>query len=298
MKQISYAIVTPAYNEGAFLPRVIDAIVAQRVQPKQWIILDDRSTDNTWEILQQAAQKHAFIRPVQLKGKGDSVLGAHVARIFTQGMSHVPEGMDFVVKMDADIVLPENYFSELFRRFEKEPRLGIASGKIFIEHQGEWIQERFPDFHVPGACKLYRFACYRDIGGVIPVYGWDILDGVKARMRGWTTCSYPDMAVHHLRMMGSRRGMIRGHIGHGRGMYAVRAHPLFVLARSLYRAMEPPYLSGLMILFGYFVGMMRKEPRLPDLELAAFLRKEQLGRLLGRKLRQEAVLVRRLKHGK
>ncbi len=290
-----FAIVTPAHNEARFLPRVIDSILSQESRPSMWLIMDDRSSDDTWAIIQAAAQKHAFIKGLKCDGAGESVLGSHVARLFTKGMAAVPRDMDFFIKMDADIILPPNYFAELLARFNSDPQMGIASGKIYIEHEGQWLQERFPDFHVPGACKMYRAACYRHIGGVIPVYGWDIMDGVKARMLGWQTRSYPDLKIQHLRMMGSRKGMLQGHLGHGRGMYAVRAHPLFVLARALYRAIEPPYLSGLLILAGYFQGWLKNEPRLQDRKLAAYLRKEQLSRLLGKHLSKENLLPDRIK---
>lgn len=290
-----YAIITPAHNEARFLPRVIESIVAQENQPGRWLIIDDRSTDDTWAIINEAGEKYPFIKGLKCDGGGESTLGSHVAGLFTRGMAAIPKEMDFFIKMDADILLPADYFATLIQRFSVDQNLGIASGKIYIEHGGQWLQERFPDFHVPGACKMYRASCYRHIGGVIPVYGWDIMDGVKARMLGWQTRSYPDLKIQHLRMMGSRKGMIQGHIGHGRGMYAVRAHPLFVLARSLYRAIEPPYLSGLLILMGYLHGWLNNEPRLEDRKLSAYLRKEQLSRLLGKQLSKEKLFPDRIK---
>ncbi len=290
---IPYAIITPAYNESAFLPRVIQAVAAQTWKPTRWIILDDRSTDDTWRILNAAREAHPFIYPVKRTGDHQRVLGAHVVRVFADGLPHLPAGMEYLVKMDADILLPRRYFEALLERFQEDENLGMASGKLFIEHQGDWIEERFPDFHVTGACKTYRMKCFRQINGLIPIYGWDILDGAKARMEGWETRSFRDLMIRHLRMTGSEKGMLRGHMGHGRGMYAVRALPLFVLGRALYRALEPPYAGGLMILFGYLLAWLRGEPRLDDLRLARFLRKEQLNRLLGKTLRQEVLWSRR-----
>ncbi|QTA83321.1 Glycosyl transferase, family II [Desulfonema limicola] len=294
MKNTRYAIVTPAHNEEKFLPQVIEAITRQKILPVRWIIVDDRSTDDTLAVIQKYAARYPFIQALHLSGDTERSLGANVVQVFNAGLAKLDEDVDYIIKMDADLILEPDYFTDMMTRFEADPKLGIGSGKIFIEHGGEWIQERYPDFHVPGACKMYRMACFRDIGGPIIIYGWDILDGTKARMLGWTTCSFRDLSIRHLRMMGSAKGMLRGHIGHGRGMYAVRAHPVFVLARSVYRAVEPPFLSGLLIFFGYIYGWLKGEPRLKDLKLARFLRKEQLGRLLGRKLSQEAFLPRKL----
>lgn len=295
MKNRRYAIITPAHNEELFLPQVIEAMVKQKILPVRWIIVDDRSTDNTLAVIREYAAKYPFIEALHLSGDEERSLGANVVQVFYAGLAKLDEEVDYIIKMDADLVLDPDYFTEIMSRFEADPKLGLAAGKIFIEHGGEWIQERYPDFHVPGACKMYRMACFRDIGGgPIIIYGWDILDGAKARMLGWKTCSFNDIIIRHLRMMGSAKGMLRGYIGHGRGMYAVRAHPIFVLGRSVYRAIEPPFVLGLLIFFGYIYARLRDEPRLKDLKLARFLRKEQLGRLFGRKLSQEAFLPRKL----
>ncbi|MFZ5569576.1 MAG: glycosyltransferase family A protein [Thermodesulfobacteriota bacterium] len=293
MRQPSYAIITPAHNEAAFLPRVIRAVAAQTWKPSRWVIVDDRSTDATWRLLTEARQAYPFIHPVRRTGKVRRELGAHVVRVFNDGLPHLHQEMEYLVKLDADILLPEDYFETLLARFQADRSLGMASGKLFIEHRGAWIEERFPDFHVTGACKTYRMTCFRGINGLLPIYGWDILDGARARMLGWETRSFRDLAIRHLRMTGSEKGMLRGHIGHGRGMYAVRALPLFVLGRAIYRALEPPHGAGLLILLGYALAWMRSEPRLEDLRLAEFLRREQLKRLLGKNIQQEVVRARR-----
>jgi hypothetical protein len=59
------------------------------------------------------------------------------------------------------------------------------------------------------------------------------------------------------------------------------------LAKTLYRALERPYLISLLIPLGYLVAALHREKRLDYLPLAEFLRREQLDRLRGRTLRQE-----------
>jgi poly-beta-1,6-N-acetyl-D-glucosamine synthase len=294
MSNDRYAVITPAHNEARFLPRVIESMAQQEIRPLRWIIVDDRSTDETWDIIQEAAARYDFIKAFTLRGDLERRLGAQVVRVIREGYRRLDVEVDFLVKMDADIVLPHDYFGNMMKRFAADPKLGIASGKGFVEHQGEWIRERCPDFHVPGFTKMYRKSCFDDIGGWIEIYGWDILDGAKARMRGWKTRSFNGETIYHLRLMGSARGMLRGHIGHGRGMWAIRSNPLFVLARSVYRAFEVPYFAGLMIFGGYIWGALSGEPRLQDRALGKFLRKEQVSRLMGRRLREEEFLVRRL----
>jgi len=290
----NYAIITPAHNEARFLPKVVASIVAQKPRPVQWIIIDDRSTDETPHIIKEAAQHYDFIDPLTVSGTRDRKLGSNIVRVFNEGLKKLNSNVDYLVKMDADIVLDSHYFRHIISRFESNPLLGIASGKLFIERKGKWIAERYPDFHATGACKMYRTTCFNDIGGLISIYGWDILDGAKARMRGWETRSFPEIPIRHLRMLGTAKGIIRGHINHGRGMWAIRSHPLFVIGRTVYRAMEPPWFSGLFIALGYIYAAQKHEERLDDRELARFLRTEQLKRLMGRAFRSESIVIRRL----
>lgn len=289
-----YAIITPAHNEGRFLPRVIPGVATQVLPPVKWLILDDRSTDNTWDILTAAAARYAFVEPVRLAGPPGRRVGANVVHLFNQGLAKLPEGVDFVVKMDADVILPSPYFATLLARFAADPHLGLASGKTYTWQQGAWVLERIADSHVTGACKTYRRACLQDMGGLIPVLGWDILDVAQARRQGWQTHSFRDLPIYHLRLTGSAQGMMRANLSYGRCYYAIRAHPLFVLAKALYRALERPYGLGFYILAGYVGAALRQEKRLADLGLAAYLRQEQLARLEGRTWKQEEILPRKM----
>ncbi len=292
-----YAIITPAHNEGRFLPQVIPGIAAQVLPPVKWLILDDRSTDDTWDILAAAAARYPFLEPVRLTGAPGRRVGANVVHLFNQGLARLPEDLDFVVKMDADVILPSHYFATLLARFAADPRLGLASGKTYTWQQGAWVLERIADSHVTGACKTYRRACLRDMGGLIPVLGWDILDVAQARRRGWQAVSFRDLPLYHLRLTGSAQGMMRANLSYGRCYYAIRAHPLFVLAKALYRVAEKPYGWGLFILAGYVGAALNHQPRLADPGLAAYLRQEHLARLCGRTWRQEELLPRKMAAG-
>jgi len=289
-----YAIITPAHNEGRFLPQVIPAVATQDLPPVKWIILDDRSTDDTWDILTAAQARYAFLEPVRVTGTPGRRVGANVVHLFNQGLARLREDVDFVVKMDADVILPNHYFAMLLARFAADPLLGLASGKTYTWQNSTWVLERIADSHVTGACKTYRRECLRDMGGLIPVLGWDILDVVQARRQGWRTLSFRDLPLYHLRLTGSAQGMLRANLSYGRCYYAMRAHPLFVLAKALYRAAERPYGLGLFILEGYVGAALRGEQRLADLGLAAYLRQEQLARLRGRTWRQEEMFPRKM----
>jgi biofilm PGA synthesis N-glycosyltransferase PgaC len=292
-----YAIITPAHNESAFLPRVVASIGAQTLPPAKWVIIDDRSKDDTWSVIEAAARQHAFIKPVRVTGAPARQLGSNVVHLFNLGYKLLSADIPFVIKMDSDVLLPPDYFAILLERCAADPRLGVASGKTFAPRSGGWELERCADNHVPGPCKTYRRTCLEDIGGLIPILGWDILDVTKARQRGWRTQSYRQLPIYHLRPMGQVMGMMKTFLSYGKACYLIRCHPLFVAGRACYRALEVPYFLGLLILAGYIRAALQvpENKRLSDQGLARFLRHEQLQRLLGRTFGQEEFLPRRLR---
>ena len=294
MNNKRYAIITPAYNESKMLPAVVKSITEQTVPPVKWIIVDDRSTDTTWEKIQSESEKYLFIKPVQLTGDVERRVGANVVHVFNAGLEKLTEGVDFIVKMDADLMLPPDYFETIIDQFNNDPSLGMVSGKTYIQRGDKWVLERIPDTHVSGACKSYRLQCFNEIEGLLPLLGWDILDGAKARMKGWVTKSLRDLPIYHLRLSSSAKGMLRGRLRTGRAMYTIRAHPLFVLGKSLFRAIEKPYLTSLLIPVGYILSYIKKPERLDDLDLEKFLRKEQISRLMGKTRKLEELAPRHL----
>ena len=46
-------IFTPVYNRARLLPRLFDSLKRQTCQNFEWIAIDDGSTDNTLEVLQE-----------------------------------------------------------------------------------------------------------------------------------------------------------------------------------------------------------------------------------------------------
>ncbi|HRY51937.1 MAG TPA: glycosyltransferase family 2 protein [Candidatus Paceibacterota bacterium] len=56
------SVILPNYNHARFLPRCLDAMLAQSVPPREIIIIDDASTDNSLEVIDQYRRQHSCIR--------------------------------------------------------------------------------------------------------------------------------------------------------------------------------------------------------------------------------------------
>ena len=60
-----YVLITAAHDEQEFIEQTLRSVVAQTVQPQQWVIVSDGSTDGTDELVARYAAAHGFIRLVR-----------------------------------------------------------------------------------------------------------------------------------------------------------------------------------------------------------------------------------------
>jgi hypothetical protein len=136
--------------------------------------------------------------------------------------------------------------------------------------------------HVHGALKLYSLDCFRAIGGVQEVLGWDTIDETYARMHGFSTVSYTDMVSVHHRPLGSADGTLRGHARHGTCSY-IAHHPLSWVVLRAFRVgtRGPVVASGVAFVFGYLRAAARRVERVPDPEYRRFARRELHRRMVG-----------------
>lgn len=276
-----YLVVSPCRDEAAFMQRTLNSVVNQTARPALWVIVDDGSSDDSVEIIQSYMDKHDWIRLVQIPNRGQRAVGPGVIQAFYSGLETVSdlERFEIIVKLDLDLDLPPRYFEILLGRMQADPRIGTCSGKPYIRRGGELVSERRSDDMSVGMTKLWRRACFEDIGGVVREVMWDAIDCHKARQMGWKAVSWgePDLRFEHLRPMGSSQTSIyTGKRRHGFGQYFMGTDPLYFIATAVFRAVEPPYVLGsLSMLMGYFGAMLRGEKRLDDPELCAFIRRYQ-----------------------
>jgi poly-beta-1,6-N-acetyl-D-glucosamine synthase len=143
--------------------------------------------------------------------------------------------------------------------------------------------EANPAFHVRGATKIYKRACWDAIGGFWPAPGWDTMDEVKASMLGWTTRSFPDLHLLHHRHTGAADGVWGNLVKNGRANYVCGYHPLFMLVKCVRRLRFKPYLLGsTALLYGFVTGYLKRIPQVDDRRTIQYLRQQQIARLTGR----------------
>ena len=277
-----YVIIIPAYNEETFLPRLLDSVVAQRLRPGEVIVVNDGSTDRTPQIVRDYQVKHSWIRLVNNEKKEERAAGSKVVRAFYLGYEAISEDYDFLVKLDADLELPADYFERIAAMFTADAALGIAGGTIVIEEDGKWVYEHFSDEdHVKGAFKSWRKACFADIGGLRSSIGWDTCDELLARYHGWGIRTDTSLQVRHYRVLGAETGSVRIRVQVGHGMYRLR-YGFFITFISAVKAgyLNKPYgLTGLGVLWGWLRSWLRREDFMVTREEGKFIRQFRLRRM-------------------
>jgi len=271
-----YAIITPCRNEATHLPKTIADIARQTVLPTIWVIVDDGSTDGTAAILQNAAKTYPFIRVVTRGDRGFRAVGPGVIDAFYAGLETLElDGFDFICKLDADLEIPPRYFETAFGFFDADPCLGNLSGKVFFRRGDDLVDERLGDENACGQAKLYRVACFKEIGGFVRQLCWDGIDGHLCRMNGWVAAASddPNLRIIEQRPMGaSHVSLWEGRKRWGRGKYSMGSSLIYVLAVSVFRCFQRPFLlSGLGILVGYVQAAIRGADRYSNAAYRRFL---------------------------
>jgi len=59
------SIITPSYNSERFIKETYQSILEQTHTDWEWLVTDDCSSDNTWEILQHLQQQDGRVKPMQ-----------------------------------------------------------------------------------------------------------------------------------------------------------------------------------------------------------------------------------------
>ena len=284
MSDRRYLVVSPCRNEAGLMRATLESMVAQSQRPALWVIVDDGSTDETPEILADYAERHDWIRVIRKPDRGHRAVGPGVVEAFYYGFDQVTEPYPYIVKLDLDLDLPPRYFETLIDRMEADPRIGTCSGKPYVRRVGKLVSERRGDEMSVGMTKVWRRTCFNDIGGIIRGVMWDAIDCHMARMKGWKAVSWdhPDLNFEHLRPMGSSEVSVHeGRRRHGRGQWFMGSDPLYFLATCVFRALEPPYVTGgLAMAQGYIGAWAKGAPQIENAELKRFIRAYQRQALL------------------
>lgn len=201
---MKYYIVIPSYNEEALIALTLQSLISQTVLPSKIVVVNDNSTDKTAEIVLAFAKENPFISLVNKTSEAIHLPGSKVIQAFQKGFETLDEDYDIIVKLDADLIFPSNYFETVIKHFQSDARIGMAGGFCYIEKNGDWVLENLTDKdHIRGALKAYRKETFQQIGGLKPAMGWDTVDELLCKFYGWKVVTDESLKVKHLKPTGA-----------------------------------------------------------------------------------------------
>jgi len=236
---MDYYVVIPIHNEEDFLKNNLDSILEQTLAPKKVILVNDNSTDNTESIIDEYVIKNSVFKKLNSISSTQHMPGSKVVNAFNKGLELLDENYDFIVKLDADLILPKNYFEVISSHFRNDKFLGICGGFIYEQNShGVWILNHPMDKdHIRGAIKAYSKDCFKKIGGLKSAMGWDTVDELLAKFHGYTTHTEDRLKVKHLRPTGKAYNAKAKRL-QGKAMYSMRYGFIITAIASLKMAMK------------------------------------------------------------
>ncbi len=277
-----YVLITPARNEERFIAKTLESMVAQTLLPERWVIVDDGSTDQTAQIVERHAARCSWIELVRRPQHGDRSFAGKV-EAFNAGFERVRSlEFEIVGNLDADLSFDPEYLEFLIRKFSEDPKLGVAGTPFTEDGDYDSARDSFEgENHVAGGCQLFRRQCFEEIGGYVanPAGGIDWIAVTTARMKGWTTRSFPEKRFHHYRTLGTAgRSNWAASFSYGEKDYYLGGSPLWQLFRVVYRSTKQP-IDGVALLSGYVCAAIKRTERPVTSELMRFHRREQMKKL-------------------
>jgi glycosyltransferase involved in cell wall biosynthesis len=270
---MKYYIIIPAHNEESLLSLTLQSIIEQTILPSKIVVVNDNSTDKTAEIALAFAENNPTITLVNKTSEAIHLPGSKVIQAFNKGLETVDDDYDFIVKADADLIFPKNYFETIINHFKSDDTIGMVGGFAYVEKNNDWILENLTDKdHIRGAFKAYRKETFKQIGGLKPAMGWDTVDELLCKFYNWKVVTDQSLKVKHLKPTGAnynktaryKQGEAFYSLGYGFFITAIASAKLAMMKKKPFLFLD--YLKG------FWKAKSSKKSLLVSVEQAKFIR--------------------------
>lgn len=171
------SVIIPCYNLGRFLPGCLDSVIEQTYKDLEIIVIDDASTDSSWEIIQEYAERDRRIIPLR------SATNQHVSASRNNGIKRSTGNL--LLPLDADDRLLPNSIELLMDGLSRDKSTDIISGKLDIYHESAldgnphrsgWPNTADPRLQLEGKNRLPYASLYKR-------KVWERVGGYRTRIR-------------------------------------------------------------------------------------------------------------------
>lgn len=143
------SIVVPAYNAELFIEDALNSIYRQSVSDYEIVVVDDGSTDSTYDKVNGWANGHPAIHLKIVRQENKGIGGARNTGINSSSGS-------YIAFLDADDVWLEPKLENVIQHFKKSPNLDLVCHDEWIEENGRKIKRNYC-----GPYKSYRDLLYK-----------------------------------------------------------------------------------------------------------------------------------------
>lgn len=165
------SIIIPSYNQQDYLADAIESALSQTIKPKEIIVIDDGSTDNSPEI----ARNYKGVKVISQVNKG-------LASARNTGIMNAKGS--WILPLDADDILQDNAIDKITEAIKENPDVDVIglSFKCFGKAQDNVIlmdNPKIEDFLTGnriGYCSAIRKSKLLEIGGYSPKMTWGYED--------------------------------------------------------------------------------------------------------------------------
>ena len=142
------SIITPSYNQSAYLEQTIQSVLAQEYQPLEYLIVDGGSTDGSLEIIQKYASRLAWWISERDAGQADAI---------NKGLQQARG--EIVAWLNSDDLYLPGAVSQAVAAFQTGPGAGLVFGDaVSIDASGRQLNRLSI-----GDWGLEELACFRII---------------------------------------------------------------------------------------------------------------------------------------
>lgn len=164
------SIILPVYNGAKCVSNSIDSVLAQTYKDFELIVVNDCSTDNTWDILQEYATKDSRVKAFT------NEVNKKLPRTLNAGFEHATG--EYLTWTSDDNMYEPNAIEEMVKFLDENPDCGMVyTDMTIINEMGEEIKEEFKPAAPPkdlrlrsvcGACFMYRAKIAKQVGEYNP----------------------------------------------------------------------------------------------------------------------------------
>ncbi|AGX86478.1 glycosyltransferase family 2 protein [Candidatus Symbiobacter mobilis] len=273
------SVVVPAYNEGVVIQPALRALLVLDYPNYEIIVVDDGSTDDTYEKAMAVARESRTVRVrVVTKRNGGKAEALNTGMTLARG--------EFVLNMDGDTKLSRNTLRVCVRHFEN-PAIGAVAGNVkVLNRENVWTNIQSLEYIeglamarkaqsfirsvniIPGPIGLFRKSVLQQVGGYDhDTFAEDCDLTLKMLMRGWHIAYEPNAIAwvespsRLLDLIKQRyrwtRGILQAISKHSHALWSPRKSGIncFILWYMLFEGIMWPFSTLLGNLFFVYVSL-------------------------------------------